>query len=433
MKSRILALLVLCLMCHSAARAQFLIEMIDTTDARGKGLYLTYKKHDHLGITGYMQPQYQFGQEKGQKSYNGGDFAARANNRFMLRRGRVRFEYDHFTDAGLPVSQVVFQFDGTERGVVIRDFYGRFFENKFQMFSATTGMFARPFGYEVNLSSMNRESPERGRMSQILMKTERDLGGMVSLETRKKNHPLRFLKVDAGVFNGQGLAAPGEFDSYKDFISRVALKAYPLSSHVTLSAGLSLLRGGVAQNNKYVYTQPGLKSAPFVIDSSEANVGAKLPRKYNGADAQLKFKNDWGVTEFRAEYWWGTQPGTKSSSETPAELLGASQPYFIRPFNGAFFYYLQNIINKKHQLGLKYDWYDPNTKLSKEQIGTTSTLQSVGDIKFSTMSFGYNYYMTENTKIMFWYDVIRNEHTSVAGYETDLRDNVFTCRVQFKF
>ena len=152
----------------------------------------------------------------------------------MLRRGRVKLDYAHFSDDGLPVAQVVFQFDGTERGVFIRDFYGRFFENKFQLFTATTGMFARPFGYEVNLSSMSRETPERGRMSQALMKTERDLGMMVSMESRKKNHPLRFLKVDLGVFNGQGLAAPGEFDSYKDFIGRVALKPYQLSHSCTV-------------------------------------------------------------------------------------------------------------------------------------------------------------------------------------------------------
>ena len=44
-----------------------------------------------------------------------------------------------------------------------------------------------------------------------------------------------------------------------------------------------------------------------------------------------------------------------------------------------------------------------------------------------------NFYMSENTKIMFWYDILRNEETSLDGYTTDVRDNVFTCRVQFKF
>lgn len=414
-------------------QGQFLIEMIDTTHATGRGLYSMYRTHDHLGITGYMQPQFQVGQEKGQKSYNGGDFGARSNNRFMLRRGRIRFDYAHFNDAGLPIAQVVFQFDGTERGVFIRDFYGRFFENRFQLFTATAGMFARPFGYEVNLSSMNRETPERGRMSQELMKTERDMGFMASFEPRKKNHPLRFLKVDLGIFNGQGLAAPGEFDNYKDIIGRVALKSFPVSELIQVSGGLSFLSGGLAQNNKYVYTQGSGRGASFLLDSSENNVGGKLPRKYHGADLQVKFKHGWGNTELRAEYWWGTQTGTRGTAETPSELLLPVQPYFIRPFNGAFFYFLQDIITSKHQFGIKYDWFDPNSKVSARSIGSFSATNGPGDIRYSTLSLGYNYYMTENTKIMFWYDIIRNEKTSLPGYTEDLRDNVFTCRFQFRF
>ena len=64
----------------------------------------------------------------------------------MLRRARIRFDYAHYSKEGLPQAQVVFQFDGTERGVVIRDFWGRLYENRFQLFSFTMGMFARPFG-----------------------------------------------------------------------------------------------------------------------------------------------------------------------------------------------------------------------------------------------------------------------------------------------
>ena len=69
-------------------------------------------------------------------------------------------------------------------------------------------MFARPFGYEVNLSSSDREAPERGRMSQILMKTERDLGVMASFEPKKTKHFFKHIKIDGGFFNGQGLTGP---------------------------------------------------------------------------------------------------------------------------------------------------------------------------------------------------------------------------------
>src|SRR6185369_5771306 len=179
-----------------SAKAQFLMDMVDTSKDVGKGLLSIYKKFDHIRISGYMQPQYQVISEEGARSYSGGDFPPHSNNRFTLRRGRIKFEYARFNKNDKPSLQFVFQFDGTERGVFIRDFWGRFFENKWQLFSFTAGMFARPFGYEVNLGSPDRESPERGRMSQLLMKTERDLGAMISFEPRKKTSPLRYFKLD---------------------------------------------------------------------------------------------------------------------------------------------------------------------------------------------------------------------------------------------
>ena len=158
---------VVILLCLTfATRAQFLMDMIDTTKDVGKGMLHIYRKFDRLDITGYLQPQFQVAQEKGAHSYNGGDFATHVNNRFMLRRGRVRFDYGHLNKNEELSVYFVFQVDGTERGVFIRDFWGRIFEHKWQVFSFTIGMFARPFGYEVNLSSVDRESPERGRMSQ---------------------------------------------------------------------------------------------------------------------------------------------------------------------------------------------------------------------------------------------------------------------------
>ena len=292
-------------------------------------------------------------------------------------------------------------------------------------------MFARPFGFEINLSSSNRETPERGRMSQILMKTERDLGAMVSFDPRIKNHPLRYLSIDAGIFNGQGMAAPAEFDSYKDKIGRIALNPYPITKNIQLSAGGSYLNGGVYQATKYINRLgTGNNKNIFITDSSDNNIGGKAPRIYHGVDAQIKLKSNLGETEIRGEYWWGTQPSTANDPETPASLI--TDPLYIRNFDGAFFYFLQ-YIGKKHQLGVKFDWYDPNTKISEDQIGAASTRTNFGDIKFSTFSVGYNHYFNENLKLFLWYDIVKNEKTALTGYENDVEDNVFTCRLQFHF
>jgi hypothetical protein len=411
---------------------QFLMDMIDTTKDLGKSLFSLYKNYDRIRIGGYIQPQFQLASTKGQSSFDGGDFPAHVNNRFSLRRGRIRFDYARFNKQNLPVLQFVFQFDGTERGVFIRDFWGRVFESRWQLFSFTAGMFARPFGYEVNLGSPDRESPERGRMSQLLMKTERDLGAMISFEPRKKDHPLRFFKLDMGLFNGQGVTAVADYDSYKDFIARASLKPYKLGAHFTLSDGLSYLNGGFLQNTKYIYhtaNTGGIKT--FVADSSLSNIDTKAPRKYAGADIQLKFHHNAGFTELRAEYWQGTQTATAGTTETPAGLL--NEPSYTRKFNGAFIYLLHNIFNAHHQLCIKYDWYDPNSKVAGSNIGKAGANLNSTDIKYSTLGVGYNYYINENLRLLLWYEMVKNEATQLATYNADLKDNVLTCRLQFRF
>jgi hypothetical protein len=428
------SLFLLLIISSNCMKAQFLMDMVDTTKDMGKSMLGIYKKFDHIRISGYMQPQFQAAQAKGLKNFSGGDFPTNVNNRFMLRRGRIRFDYIHFAQKKGPSVQFVFQFDGTERGVVIRDFWGRLLENKYSLFALSMGMFARPFSYELNLSSSDRESPERGRMSQILMKTERDLGAMISFEPRKKDHPLRYLKIDAGLFNGQGLAATADFDSHKDLISRVSLKPYPVSKTITLSAGASYLNGGLLQNTKYVYHSSNNSfGKTFIVDSTATNSGKIAPRIYYGADMQVKIKNKFGFTELRAEYMFGTQTATAANSETPAALLTGTEGHYIRKFNGAYFYLLQHIFNEHHQLAVKYDWYDPNTKVKNNDIGKPGTVLNATDLKYSTLGFGYIYYMNENLKLVLWYDKITNEKTQLPPYTKDVKDNIFTCRLQFRF
>src|SRR5690606_5488723 len=171
-------------------------------------------------------------------------------------------------------------FEATERDVNVRDMFVRVFEPKKNHFSVTLGLFARPFGYEVNFSSSFRETPERARMSQTLMPSERDLGGMVRYESQKSDRKKVQIKFDVGVFNGQGKSGPAEFDSFKDVIGRVALKPVELGSF-SLSAGISHLNGGWMQTTKYRYEMGGNgNSKEFIVDSSLSNIGKKAPRQY---------------------------------------------------------------------------------------------------------------------------------------------------------
>jgi hypothetical protein len=414
--------------------AQFLMDMIDTTKDAGRGMLGIYKKFDHLRLSGYIQPQFQVAETKGIKSFEGGDFGAQVSNRFMLRRSRVRIDYVHFGKEAKPGVQIVFQFDVNERAITIRDVWGRVFENKLQLFSFTTGMFARPVGFEVNYSSSDRESPERGRMSQLLMKSERDLGAMLTFEPRKKDHQLRHFKMDLGFFNGQGLNASGDFDNSKDLISRIALKPYPVGKKLIISSGISYLHGGLLQNTKYRYHTSevgGVKKN--TVDSAITNIGVVAPRKYYGADLQIKLKNKKGFTELRGEFLTGTQTGTANNSETPAALLTGNDGFHIRRFRGGYVYFLQHLFSERHQLVVKFDWYDPNTKVAGKEIGLPGSNFSAANIKYTTAGIGYNYYLTENIKLVLYYARVWNEQTQLSGYTGDVKDNVFTCRLQFRF
>ncbi len=395
------------------------------------------KRFENLRITGYIQPQFQVAASEGAASYNGGNFSSFSKSRFMLRRARVKTDYLLPSKQKYPVALFSFQIDATERGVVVRDMFLKLFDTKTNRFSMTAGLFARPFGYEVNLSSAFRETPERGRMSQILMPSERDLGVMVSHEPQDQKKKESRFKFDLGLFNGQGLSGTTDFDSRKDLISRLFVRP-DTKKKLELSGGLSLLAGGWRNGTKYVYEtgKQGNGDPVFIVDSAASNLGKTASRHYYGADLQVKLKHAWGETEWRSEYWFGKQPGTSATTVNPGSLPasnGIPLPTYIRQFDGAFLLFLQNIINKRHQIMVKYDWYDPNTNVQKTQIGKAGTNFSVADVKYATVGLGYSYYLNAQTRLIFYYDIVKNEITELTGYKTDLKDNIFTCRLHFRF
>ena len=402
-----------------------------------KELYIMKNKYQSLSFTGYLQVQYQYADSDGINCYNGGNFSPQSDNRFMIRRGRFRIDYDRTTKEGFHKYSFALQFDGTEKGVNIRDMFGRIYENKWNYLVATVGVFNRPFSYELNYSSSLRESPERGRMSQILMKTERDIGAMLSFEPQDRSKKIYPLKIDAGIFNGQGLAGPEEYDSYKDFISRASIRRTEVAQNFYMSGGVSYLNGGIRSDSKYSYTTVKNSNGEYVFsaDTSAKNIGKKSPRIYYGADVQFTFENMLGRTELRLEYMTGTQSATYSTSATPGTppLNKSMNPdsIFIRKFDGAYIYLLHTFL-MKHQVFIKYDWYDPNTKVKGREL-TASNSFGPADVRFNTFGAGYIYYMNENLKFVLYYDHPLNEKTSIKGLTNDLSDDTYTIRVQYRF
>ncbi len=390
-------------------------------------------------ISGYIQAQFQVADSSGVPSFAGGDFKSNVDKRFTVRRGRVKIVYDN------RLTQFVFQLDANETEIRTKEAYVKFTEPWLQAVSLQMGIFDVPFGYEAPNSSSALESPERGRMSQTLLPGENDLGGMLTFQMPKTSK-FNFLKFEAGMFNGTAGKA-SDFDFQKDFISRLSVAKSSKSEKFKYGLGVSFYDGGVRQANKYIYKT--IDSIPnnsgkygFVVDSATTNTGKIAQRQYMGIDAQISFDFPFGITTLKGEYIQGVQPGSSSSTKSPSAALSDASAYthtadtYLRSFNGAYFYFIQNIMQTKHQIVIKYDWYDPNTKVSGDQIAASGSKLGTADLKYSTLGVGYNYKWDNNIKLSFYYDMVTNEtskNLTSKGYWKDIPDNVFTMRFQYKF
>ena len=399
----------------------------DTIASTVAKLHSDMENMKKLKVSGYIQGQFQYCDSTGVKTFAGGDFQPGIDKRFMIRRGRVKVAY---TTA---LTQSVIQIDATQSGVSLTDAYFVGTEPWARAFSLTVGCFNRPFGYEIGYSSSMRESPERGRMSQIIMPGERDLGAMITFQMPKESS-WNWLKIQGGMFNGTGRGAH-DFDTHKDFIGQLVIARANKAETFKYSGGFSYYSGGEREFSKKVDNMGVLASnnePGFIIDSATTNIGQYARREYIGADIQLSYFWIGGITTLRAEYIQGYQPGTNSSSASFTAAPSATAILYNRQFNGAYFYFLQNIMQTKHQIVVKYDWYDPNTEVEGTQVKSSNGLTSA-DIMYTTIGLGYIFHWDSNLKFVAYYDMVTNESTAVTGFSKDIRDNVLTLRMQYKF
>jgi hypothetical protein len=410
---------------------------------------------NRLKITGYIQTQYQKADTIGSPAaFSGGNFSGKdANgnaysndNRIMVRRGRIKFAYAN------ELSNYVLQFDVTEKGLGIKDAYLSLTDPWTKFFTVTGGVFDRPFGFEIGYSSSSRETPERSRIFQTLFPGERDLGAKLTIQAPKTSN-WNFIKLDAGLFNGNGTNV--ETDKYKDFIGRLSATKTLMNENLSVSGGISYYNGGFAQQTDTVYkmkTVDGIDGFQKSVHSKSK--GNQVVRQYYGADLQISLNSIAGITTLRGEYIAGTQPGIASGNTSATALV--SENVYSRPISGGYVYFVQSIMQTKWEIVAKYDWYDPNTKLSgndiQQALPTTFTAPFAGnkpfvtgssaDIAFSTTGLGLIYHWNSNVKITGYYEMVKNETSNASklttalgttNYSKDLKDDVYTIRVQYKF
>jgi phosphate-selective porin len=319
----------------------------------------------------------------------------------------------------------IFELDITEKGVGPKDAYLNVKDPWLETISLRVGIFDRPFGNEVAYSSSKLESPERSTLCQTFFPDEKDLGAMLTLQAAKTS-PWNFLKLDAGLFAGNSINR--ETDSRLDFIGHLSADKN-LGSNVKIGGGVSYYNGGVFQGTENIYS---MKNKEFLLNNNADNKGQFAKREYFGIDAQFSVISVLGMSQLRTEYLFGEQPGGQSNSKSPNASTLPTTDTYNRNFSGGYVILIQDLGKLPLSAVLKYDWYDPNTKLSENEIGINNT--SAGDIAKNIFGFGLLWRATNNLRLQAYYEINKNETTeNIDKYKNDLKDNVFTLRLQYKF
>ncbi len=426
---------------------------VEKLDQRTLAFESAVKTLQKFKISGYIQTQYQVAQPNAELSTNmkvgGNNENLNENyNRFGIRRGRIKFTYEEGIASG------VFQLDMTENGISVKDVYLNIKDPWFKSSALRSGIFDRTFGYEISYSSSRRESPERSTVFQTLFPNERDLGTALYLQPAKIS-PLNFLHLDLGIFAGNGIKP--EMDNHLDFIGHL-YASNNIGSHVKYGIGVSYYNGGVMQYSKDVYTMDG---NVFVLNSdSVSNFRKSAKREYFGIDGQFNYISKAGMTKIHAEYLFGQQPGSKSSSKSPnsgvlATVVREMNPNlvtndtYIRNFNGGYVMLTQDLGKLPFTAVLKYDWYDPNTQVKGSEIGedveTNQYKTGFADLSQNTIGLGALWKASNNLLLTAYYEINNYEKADLsykfnsntngekAFVVNDLKRNVFTLRLQYKF
>jgi len=378
-------------------------------------------KLSKIKISGYIQAQYEmFDNWSADGTLHGvapSSGAPLSTNTFSIRRARVKFTYE-----ALDGVKFVLQPNFEVHQVTLKDAYVVLNDRWLKTFSLWVGQFNRPT-YDSEYSSASREFAERTLVTRTLYPTEREQGVKLEADFATKfNVPL---KLQFAVFNGNfGEGAlinqARDVDDGKDFMGRAVYNFKLPSKGLGIDLGVHTYLG---KTSIIAQTSPLTVYKDVNNNSFTPNVGDKLNKELFGAESQIYYDFLGGMS-LKGEYIRGTFSGTTYVSEANS-LFNANK---VRNVEGYYISLVKNV-GKSNEASIRYDVFDPNTKLS----GNAVTAKD--DLKFKNWSFAWQYYFDENIKIMACYVMPINEKSLNAGadYKQDRHDNILTLRVQARF
>ena len=268
-------------------------------------------------------------------------------------------------------------------------------------------------------------------MTNILYPNERDQGAKLEANfVTKYNIPL---KLQLAIFNGnfaEGTTANQvrDIDSNKDVMARAVYSFQFPKKGLGIDVGAHGYFGSTKVLPQPV-TNPVTPPAVFSDVNNNPftpNVGDTLKKDWYGVEAQIYYDFLGGMS-LKTEYI----SGTISGSTNPLEIYSAFNANKVREFKGYYFSFTKNI-GKSLQAAIRYDSFDPNSKLSGSEVTRTD------DLKYHTWTFAWQYFYDENIKIVLGYTLPINEQSDIvagdyATTQKDRKDSTFSIRLQAKF
>lgn len=395
-------------------------------------------------LSGYFQGQYEAHQDSSDQLRQGG--ALLNQNRFLLRRGRIRLARD-WDYAG-----VLIELDGnTNRGPTLRFqkaelslVYGRSKEKGVPpIVQLTIGQFDLPFGFDLVQSPRTRWFMERSTVSRALWPSEPDMGARLS-------GGISFARYALSITNGEpldeksglGLQDP---NSNKDITGRFGAEAKINNGDLIVSGGVSYNRG-----KGFHAGTDATKNTVTWVDTGDGNVQPTELRGNPGVAATPSVNFDrWAVAadlqlQLKTMLGWSILTGEVITASNLDRNLLISDPLGANPVTndpvraqsvtpgpglrelGWYVAFTQEI-TPYGVVGFRWDVYDPNSD-STDEVGGKPLPRSQ---KIHTYSPLVGVALPDRARLIFQYDFISDLLARDSrGVPTDFKNDQWTLRLQ---
>jgi hypothetical protein len=299
----------------------------------------------------------------------------------------------------------VLQPDFSKGELALKDAYAEYKFLKSKNMSLLAGKFRRP-NYEFEYGSSEKEILERTRVLQDIYPSQRDIG--IKLFYYSSALPL---KLQFAFMNGNfDEAQTTDIDTRKDIMALASYSLVIPNTGTSIDFGTNFYSGGFrAKSTGYFSDYDG------TIDS--VALGDYLTRRWISCAVQLH-SDLLGGMAVKCELLNGKNVYDASSSAPPSK----ENPYKVRDFLGFYLYFIKKI-GLKNQFIARYDYFDPNTRISVDGARE--------DICYKTLAFAWEHFLNDNIDLGISYEVPKNGITSTVT--NDIKDNIFKARIQIKF